>query len=452
MRIAQRKESTVMEAVYYAARGNLRRLLQLHPTWSRAQFAQATGMLLGWVSKWKKRLSHAPLDDEQVLHGLSRAPHHPPPRLDPQVVDRLLEIRDQPPEGLGRTPGPKAILYYLPRDESLQQAGLRLPRSTRTIHRLLREHGRIAPRLPHACEPTERPQPMQQWQLDYKDASTVPADPQGKQQHVVETLNIIDKGTSVLIASHVRSDFTAETALQAVALTFQEQGLPASITLDRDPRWVGAPQGSDFPAALIRLCHCLGVAVVVCDPHHPQQNGFIERYHRTYGQECLSRHRPTTFEQVREVTEAFVEHYNWQRPHQGIACGNRPPRVAFPDLPTLRSVPDVVNADAWLSWVDGEHVVRLVNRQGFVKVDLRPYYVSSKLAGQAVTLRVNATEGCLQVMHPQGNQRSLPLKGLYQRSFSYQDYVELMGQEASTQQRLLALQKRRTRPNGNFSP
>jgi hypothetical protein len=115
-----------MEAVYYAARGNLRRLLQLHPTWSRAQFAQATGMSLGWVSKWKKRLSHAPLDDEQVLHGLSRAPHHPPPRLDPQVVDRLLEIRDQPPEGLGRTPGPKAILYYLPRDESLRASGAAL--------------------------------------------------------------------------------------------------------------------------------------------------------------------------------------------------------------------------------------------------------------------------------------------------------------------------------------
>jgi len=163
------------------------------------------------------------------------------------VVDRLLEIRDQPPEGLGRTPGPKAILYYLPHDENLQQAQLRLPRSTRTIHRLRRVHGRIVPRLPHASEPTERPEPMHQWQLDYKDASTVPADPQGKQQHVVETLNIIDKGTSVLIASHVRSDFPAETARHSVALTFQEQGLPASITLDRDPRWVGAPKAATFP-------------------------------------------------------------------------------------------------------------------------------------------------------------------------------------------------------------
>jgi len=53
-----------------------------------------------------------------------------------------------------------------------------------------------------------------------KDASTVPADPHGKKQHVVETLNIIDKGTSVLVAHYVRTDFTAETALGAVAQTF----------------------------------------------------------------------------------------------------------------------------------------------------------------------------------------------------------------------------------------
>ena len=441
-----------MEAVYYAARGNLRRLLQLHPDWTRAQLAHSIGMSQGWISKWKKRLAGVPTADEQVLRGLSRAPHHPHPRLDPLVVDRVLEMREEPPEGLGRTPGPKALLYYLPRDESLQQSEVRLPRSTRTIHRLLREHGRIAPRLPHMPDPIERPKPMQQWQLDFKDASTVPADPEGKQQHVVETLNILDKGTSLLIASYVRSDFTAETALQAVAQTFQEQGLPSSITLDRDTRWVGAPHGSDFPSAFIRFCQSLGVVVVVCDPHHPQQNGFVERYNRTYQEECLAPHHPTTLEQVREVTNAFTEQYNWQRPHQGISCGNRPPRMAFPDLPMLSKVPDIVNADAWLSKLDGEHVVRQVNRQGSVKVDLHVYYVSSKLAGQQVTLRMNAREQCLHVVHPQGNYRSLPLKGLHRCCLSYQDYIELMQKEASTQQRLLALQKRRTHVNPPSSP
>jgi hypothetical protein len=94
-----------MEAVDYAARGNVRRLLQVHPSWKRAQLAQATRMSPSWVDKWKQRLKTASPTDERVLHGRSRAPHHPPPRLDPQVVDRVLEIRDEPPEGLGRTPG-----------------------------------------------------------------------------------------------------------------------------------------------------------------------------------------------------------------------------------------------------------------------------------------------------------------------------------------------------------
>ncbi len=137
-----------MEAVDYAARANVQRLLRQHPNWTRPQLAQATGMSVSWVDTWKKRLLNAPKDDEQVLCGLSRAPHHPRPRLEQQVVDRVLEIRDDPPEGLGRIPGPKAILSYLGRDESLKEMRVRRPQSTRTIHRLLRENGRIASRLP----------------------------------------------------------------------------------------------------------------------------------------------------------------------------------------------------------------------------------------------------------------------------------------------------------------
>jgi hypothetical protein len=128
--------------------------------------------------------------------------------------------------------------------------------------------------------------------------------------------------------------------------------------------------------------------------------------------------------------------------------------VAFPELPALPRVPEVVNADAWLAQVDGQHLVRLVNRQGCIKVDLRTYYVSRKLAGQPVTLRLNAAEQCLQVVypHPPLTRDSFPLKGLSHRSCSYQDYVALMQGEASTQQRLLALQRRRMRLSAGSSP
>src|SRR6266550_9276383 len=181
-----------MEAVYYAARANLRRLMRLYPQWTHSQYAQALGMSRGWVKKWKKRLQEAEPEDEQVLYSRSRARTHPPERISQVVVERILQMRDEPPEGLRRTPGPKALLYYLPRDVELAATGQRLPRSSRTIYRLLRQAGRIQRRVPAQHEPLERPAPMSQWQLDFKDASSVPADPFGKRLHVVEVLNAVE--------------------------------------------------------------------------------------------------------------------------------------------------------------------------------------------------------------------------------------------------------------------
>src|SRR5947207_10165097 len=140
---------------------------------------------------------------------------------------------------------------------------------------------------------------------------------------------LIDSGTSVLLDAHVRSDFTAETALEALSETLRTYGRPKCITLDRDARWVGSPQGSDFPAALLRFGACLGIEIHICDPHHPQQNAFVEMYNRTYQEECLALDRPADLEQAKAATAAFVRHYNVERPHQGLSCGNRPPRTAF---------------------------------------------------------------------------------------------------------------------------
>ncbi len=439
-----------MEAVYYAARGNLRRLMGLHPQWTHQQYAQAVGMSRGWVKKWKKRLQEAEPEDEQVLHSRSRARTHPPERISQTVIDRMLQMRDEPPEGLRRTPGPKALLYYLPRDEQVQ--GERLPRSSRTIYRILQQAGRIARRQPYEQEPLERPAPMSQWQLDFKDASTVPPDPFGKRQHVVEVLNVVDEGTSVLVEAQVRADFQAETTVEAVAELFVRQGLPQVVRLDRDVRFVSSPSGSDFPSALVRFCECLGVGVRLCDPHHPQQNGFVERYHRTYQEECLAVDRPATEEQVREVTAAFAQHYNEERPHQGRSCGNRPPRVAFASLPELPTVPDLVDPDRWLQVRDGLHLVRKVRRDGTVRVDLKSYYVSRALAGQHVSLHLSAPKRAWLVVHEHQVLKTLPLKGLLGQAVRFEAFVQLMIGQARAERRLRTAQERRARLGGSDSP
>jgi hypothetical protein len=49
---------------------------------------------------------------EHVLQGHSRARKTPPLTTHPLVIEQILAIRDQPPEGLRPVPGQEAIQYY----------------------------------------------------------------------------------------------------------------------------------------------------------------------------------------------------------------------------------------------------------------------------------------------------------------------------------------------------
>ena len=79
-----------------------------------------------------------------------------------------------------------------------------------------------------------------------------------------------------LVNAQVREDFTAETTLEAIVETLRQQGRPETITLDRDPRFVGT-QMRDYPSPLMRLLHCLGIKVTICPPRRPDRNGFVVR-------------------------------------------------------------------------------------------------------------------------------------------------------------------------------
>jgi hypothetical protein len=116
---------------------------------------------------------------------------------------------------------------------------------------------------------------MQEIQIDFKDDSTVPAEPLGKRQHVVETCNFVDAGTSIWLHGPVRADFTAETAFEAVVEFLLLYGLPSMLTFDRDPRWVGSASGRDFPSAFVRFLLCLGIQPNICPPHRPDKNCYV---------------------------------------------------------------------------------------------------------------------------------------------------------------------------------
>jgi hypothetical protein len=126
-------------------------------------------------------------------------------------------------------------------------------------------------------------------------------------------------------------------------------------------------------ASLIFLCY-----------HFP-----VERFHRTYGQECLQIHHPSPLQEVtRPSPRRFSSTTMMNVPQRRRTCGNVPPRVAFPTLPTLPALPERVDPDAWLASLDQKMYLRHVGRDGCV--DLATYDIGSQLAGRTILLPVRA--------------------------------------------------------------
>lgn len=392
--------------------------------------ADEIGCSKSWVKKWLRRIRCVSLEDQQVMYGLPRVPKHPPPRFSPEVVNKILEIRDHPPKLLGRTPGPLTILYYLHQDEVLKESREKLPRSTRTVWKILTQHQRIYHPAQSIPEPEERPAPGVEWGVDFHDVSTVPADPAGKQQHVVEILNLVDHGSSAVVASEPADDYNAETALQKLAEVLQEQGCPDRIRLDRDTRWVGSWTAKDFPSPLLRFLQCLGIEPKVCPPKRPDKNPFVERYHRNFKYECQLIECPVDLVSTVEINRRYVHFYNFERPNQAITCENQPPRVKFPERPCLPPVPDTVDPDCWLLSQSGKTYRRKLDSKGCFQLGNQVYYVQQKRRGQVVVIWVDGQKKTLHVFAGRTLIKSMPIKGLQNRLMNFPEYLDLMCKEA----------------------
>ena len=429
-----------MEEQWQVDRARLRRLRRENPGWSYRRVAEEMRYSERWVKKWSKRFDGADPADEIVLKSQSRRPKQAGSPIEAVVIERILSIRDDPP--LNRTPGPVAIKYFLHKQEKEHPLNCYLPTSTSTIWRILDEHQRIyRPSRPER-EPLPQTEPLEVWQIDFKDVTTVPAELEGKQQHVVETLNILDTGTSILVDNPARLDFNAETVIRSLATLLNQRGCPRQITFDRDPRFVASASSGDFPAPLVRFLACVGIKPDICPPQRPERNGYVERYNRTYKYEAILVYQPETLEQVLDMNLDTKYHYNYQRPHQAKHCGNLPPCLAFPQLPTLPSVPETIDPDRWLQTIDGHLFKRRVNAAGTVQVDKHKYYLGRAYHGRWVVLRVDAVNRQFSIELAHEPLKTMPIKGLQHGQMPFDKYLDFICEQAISNWRLY-LQKRR---------
>ena len=108
-----------METDWIRDRSHLWQLHLEHPSWGAKRLSRFTQRSLTWVKKWLRRLRHADPDDETVLHSRSRARKTSPKQVCQTVVDRILAIRDEPPENTSASLSAGSEAYTGSQDHTL---------------------------------------------------------------------------------------------------------------------------------------------------------------------------------------------------------------------------------------------------------------------------------------------------------------------------------------------
>jgi hypothetical protein len=149
-------------------------------------------------------------------------------------------------------------------------------------------------------------------------------------------------------------------------------------------------------------------------------------------------------EQVIEMNLAEKYTYNYQRPNQAKSCGNRPPRLAFSDVPPLPPVPAMIDPDCWLTTVEGTLFTRRVNAAGSVQVDKHKYYLGRAYHGRQVVLQVDAVNQQFKVELANQPLKTIPIKGLEHRQMSFDEYLDFIGKQAVSAWRLYLRKQRQS--------
>jgi len=262
------------------------------------------------------------VEGDAAFEQLSRRPRSSPNRTQPEVVARVLELRDQLVAD-GHDAGADTICELLAREA--------IALSRATIWRLLKAQGKITP------QPQKRPrsswqrfsadQPNELWQSDFTHVTlTTGAD--------IEVIGWIDDHSRYLLHLTAHPRVTGRIVIDTFTRAASEHGYPAATLTDngmvyttryaRDARGIAPGNGFETLLALQGITQKNG------RPFKPTTQGKIERFWQTLKRH-LAAHPADTIAELQTTLDSFRDYYNQQRPHRSL--GRRTPSFAYQLIP-----------------------------------------------------------------------------------------------------------------------
>ncbi len=125
------------------------------------------------------------------------------------------------------------------------------------------------------------------------------------------TFNVIDDYNREALMVQPSFSLPAIKVTQLLEQIALRRGYPEMIRVDN-----GTEFRSDAFAAWAKKNHIL---LNFTQPGKPAQNGFIERFNRTYREDILDMNLFSSLQEVDFITRAWLNMYNKERPHQALA-------------------------------------------------------------------------------------------------------------------------------------
>ena len=325
-------------------------------TWNRSglpatEFARMVGIAKQALYTWKKRFEEeGPAGLMDRTRGVGKGS-----RL-PEITKRtiLLLKKSNPDWGCQRI-------------SDMLVRGPALPASPSAVARILHEAGyemveeSTRPHPDHVRS-FERAKPNQLWQTDLFVFNLK------RQNRKVYLIAFLDDHSRFVVSYGLYGSSSTTLVLEVLNAGIASYGAPEEILTDNGPQYVVWRGKSAFSKELEKR----GIKQIVAHPRRPQTLGKVERFWGTLWRECVENSIFLDIEDARKRIGLFIDHYNFQRAHQGVE-GLVPADRFFQAAPdVLRTLKERVAANA----------LQLA-RQGVPKA---PFYLTGQIGGKGFSV------------------------------------------------------------------
>ncbi|PCK30776.1 hypothetical protein CEX98_16020 [Pseudoalteromonas piscicida] len=123
-------------------------------------------------------------------------------------------------------------------------------------------------------------------------------------------MNVLDDFKRQALAIEVDTSLTADRVIRTLKQVIAWRGKPKQIRVDNGPEFTST--------VLEDWAMKNDIKLEFIEPGSPYQNGFVERFNQSYREEVLDLYLFESLQEVREITDEWLDIYNFERPRDSL--------------------------------------------------------------------------------------------------------------------------------------